>query len=171
MSGTYTDAGWTGTPAAISAALAGFGFQVNADNSVTVIDPSKQGAIVAVTGYRVLDGTAYVLIRSTSAIPLPAGVTEAGADHTAAISGVFMSDGTSPPTTIPSIAFFNRFTQAETAAIWQAAVASPAIGVGLMNGLAAGQIDLTSAAVKTWLDGLVTAGVLTNARETTILTP
>lgn len=167
---TYVDAGWTGTPAAVSAALASFGFQVNTDSTVSTIDPTKAGSVVAVTGYRELDGVAYVLIRSTAVIPLPAGVTAIGTGLTAALSGVFMS-GTTTPTTIPAVAFFNRFTQAETAAIWSAAIANPAIGVGLMNGLAAGSVDLASPTVKTWLDGLVAAGALTAARETVVLTP
>lgn len=167
---TYVDAGWSGTPAAVAAALAGYGYQVNSGNSTTQIDPTKQGSLVGVTGYTVLDGVAYVLVRSTAAIPLPTGVTALGPQTTAAIAGTFMS-GTTNPTSIPSLDFFNRFTPTETTAIWQAAVANPSIGVGLINGLAAGTIDLTSATVSTWLAALVTAGVITAARQTVILTP
>lgn len=171
MSGTYTDAGWSGTPAAISAALAGFGYQVNTDATVTVIDPSKAGPIVAVTGYHELDGTAYVLIRTSAAIPLPAGVTAIGPQTTAAISGVFMAGPDAPPSTIPAVEFFNRFTPAETQAVSAIALASPPVFAGLVNGLAAGQLDLTSPTLQAWMDGLVAAGALTADRKTIILTP
>lgn len=168
---TYIDAGWTGTPAAVIAALDSFGYQVNADSSVSLIDPTKVSSIVAIAGYRVLDDVAYVLVRSTASIPLPSGVSTIGPDHTTAISGVFMADGTAPPTVISAAEFFNRLTQAETGAIWAAAVAIPALGVGLMNGLATGSIDLTSPVLKTWLDGCVAAGAVTAEREIVILTP
>jgi hypothetical protein len=75
------------------------------------------------------------------------------------------------PTTISSLDFFNRFTDAEHAAIWAAATSTPAIGAGLTKGLAAGRIDLTAAELKAWVDGLVSVGVLTADRETAILTP
>ncbi len=168
---TYVDAGWTGTPSAVTAGLASYGFQANSNGTVTTIDPTLNTVgIIAVTGYAVLDGAAYVLVRSTATVPLPTGVTALGAQLRAAVSGVFMS-GTTTPTVIPAGAFFARFTQTETSAVWAAAQANNAIGVGLMQGLANGQIDLTSPVLKTWLDGLVTAGVITSARETVILTP
>lgn len=76
------------------------------------------------------------------------------------------------PTTITAIAFLDRFTPAEQAAVQQAAAAAPAtLGVGLTTGLAAGTINLTSVAMKAWMDGLVAAGAITAARETAILTP
>lgn len=73
-------------------------------------------------------------------------------------------------TVISSLDFFNRFTMDEHAAVWSATTTS-AIGVGLTQGLAAGRIDLTSPALKAWMDALVTAGVITADRETAILTP
>ena len=76
------------------------------------------------------------------------------------------------PTVITSIAFLDRFTAAEQAAVQQAAAAAPStIGVGLTTGLAAGTIDLTSPVLIAWMNALVTAGAITSARETTILTP
>lgn len=76
------------------------------------------------------------------------------------------------PTTILSIAFLDRFTAAEQGAVQQAAAAAPTtLGVGLTTGLAAGTIDLTSPTLKTWMDGLVSAGAITAARETAIVTP
>ena len=168
---TYIDAGWTGSPVNIEAALTSYGYQINADNSVALIDPTKVGSIVAVTGYRVLDGIAYILIRSTVQLVLPSGITALGPDHTSAISGVFMSDGTTPPSVIQSLVFFNRFTPTETAAIWAAAVGNPAIGVGLINGLAAGTVNLNSPTVIAWVGALVSASVITAARQTVVLTP
>ena len=76
------------------------------------------------------------------------------------------------PTVITSIAFLDRFTPAEQAAVQAAAAAAPTtLGVGLTTGLAAGTIDLTSPVLKVWMNGLVTAGAITSARETVILTP
>lgn len=75
------------------------------------------------------------------------------------------------PTTISAFDFFNRFTPDEHAAVWSAATANPAIGVGLTQGLAAGRIDLSSAVLKAWMDALVAVGAITAHRETAILTP
>ena len=76
------------------------------------------------------------------------------------------------PTVITSIAFLDRFTPAEQAAVQAAAAAAPTtLGVGLTTGLAAGTIDLISPVLKVWMNGLVTAGAITSARETVILTP
>lgn len=83
------------------------------------------------------------------------------------------------PTTITSLAFFNRFTAAEQAAVQQAAAAAPAtLGVGLTHGLVAGTVNLAGCpsacqdtTLKAWMDGLVTAGAITSARESAILTP
>src|SRR5437588_8385445 len=64
-------------------------------------------------------------------------------------------------TTISTSDFFDRFTPDEHAAVWTAATANAAIGVGLTQGLAMGRIDLTSAVLKAWMDGLVAAGAIT----------
>lgn len=168
MSGTYYDIRWSGSLANISAALAAQNWTVNADDSVVQAGTS---AIAAIVGGQVftLDGTSYVTLRATSQLALPANITDPGVAHAAALTGVFMSDA--PPSSISSAAFFKRFTDAESAAIWTAAGANPAIGVGLVHGLASGTIDLTDAVVKAWLDGLVQAGVLTVERQAIILTP
>ena len=76
-----------------------------------------------------------------------------------------------PPTSISALAFLQRFTQIEQAAIWQAAVATPAIGIGLQQGLATGTIDLNSPVVAQWLAALVAANAVTQERATVILTP
>jgi hypothetical protein len=75
------------------------------------------------------------------------------------------------PTTISADAFFTRFTAPEQSAVWSACVTNAPLGVALTNGLAAGSIDLTSSTVSTWMQGLVTAGAITQARMTAILTP
>jgi hypothetical protein len=75
------------------------------------------------------------------------------------------------PTTISAGAFFGRFTPAEQAAVQAAAIASPAISVGLLMGAAAGQVSLTGAPLIAWMASLVTAGAITSGRSTVILTP
>jgi hypothetical protein len=75
------------------------------------------------------------------------------------------------PTDIAVSAFFDRFTDAERAAIWPASVANAKLGVGLVQGLASGSVNLIGDEAKAWLDGLVTAGVITAERATEILTP
>ena len=83
------------------------------------------------------------------------------------------------PTTITSAAFLARFTTAEQAAVQSAAAAAPGtIGVGLTIGMVQGTVNLAgcpgacvNAQLKAWMDGLVSAGAITSARETAILTP
>ena len=83
------------------------------------------------------------------------------------------------PTTITSAAFLARFTTTEQAAVQSAAAAAPGtIGVGLTIGMVTGTVDLAgcpsacqNATLKTWMDGLVSAGAITATRETAILTP
>jgi hypothetical protein len=60
----------------------------------------------------------------------------------------------SPPQ-ISAAEFYSRFTDVEKAAIWTATSANPALGVGFIRGLAVGTIDLTSAELHAWMDGLV----------------
>lgn len=78
---------------------------------------------------------------------------------------------TPPSATISTSAFFARFTQAETLGVSAASNASAAINAGLVQGLAAGSVDLTSPVLKAWMDGLAQAGAITATRETAILTP
>lgn len=77
------------------------------------------------------------------------------------------------PTVISSIAFFDRFTSAESQAIWRAAASDPsgALGAALTQGLATGHVDLSSSLVKGWVAALVSTGAITNDRATAILTP
>ena len=83
------------------------------------------------------------------------------------------------PTTITSAQFLARFTSAEQAAVEGAAAAAPGtIGVGLTVGMVTGTVNLAgcptacqNVQLKAWMDGLVTAGAITAAREVAILTP
>lgn len=75
------------------------------------------------------------------------------------------------PTIIPAGVFFARFTDQERLAVQTACNASAALGVGLVNGLALGQITLNSDALKAWLDGLVSFGAITSGRKTELITP
>ena len=75
------------------------------------------------------------------------------------------------PTTITAGAFLARFTAAEQAAIQQACLTSPQLMLGLTTGLALGTINLTGSNLATWMQGLVTAGAVTQSRATAILAP
>jgi hypothetical protein len=75
------------------------------------------------------------------------------------------------PTTLSAGDFLARFTAAEQSAVQQACLANPQLMLGLTTGLAIGQIDLTGINLATWMQGLVTAGALTQARATAIITP
>jgi hypothetical protein len=88
----YVDTGWTSDPATLTLALAGFGFAVQPDNTITQTDPTLAGPISALTGYQVLDDQAYVLVRSLVSITPPAGISIAGPQLTRALTGVFMPD-------------------------------------------------------------------------------
>lgn len=72
---------------------------------------------------------------------------------------------------ISALAFFNRFTPAEQAAISAACLASPQLNAGLVNGLASGVIDLGGAPVSEWLDGLIAAGAIDVGRKSIVLEP
>lgn len=78
-----------------------------------------------------------------------------------------------PPksTVITALGFFGRFTPEERIAVQTATNLIPELGVGLINGLAAGAVDLLGETVIAWMDGLVRAGALTADRKTEILTP
>ena len=167
---TYIDTGWSGTPTDIANAVALYGWQI-ANGIAALIDPTKVGTVLGMVAGPLLDGVQYVLVRSSAALPAPTNITVVGPDHTAALAGVFMTDGTAPPTTIPVADFFARFTPTETGAVWVAAQQVPALGVGLMQGLANGAINLTSPVLAEWMAGLVQASVITQARHDTILTP
>lgn len=72
---------------------------------------------------------------------------------------------------VSAIDFFNRFTDPERVAVMAACSASPALNVGLVNGLAAGSVTLTSEKMAAWMAGLVAAGAITEERREEILTP
>jgi len=92
---------------------------------------------------------------------------------------VWVSQGNTPdpapvaprPTTISAGEFLARFTAAEQAAVQTACLASPQLMLGLTTGLALGQINLTGSNLATWMQGLVSAGAVTQARATEILAP
>lgn len=75
------------------------------------------------------------------------------------------------PSTITSGAFFLRFTSTEKAAVMAECMTNSTLMLGLVNGLAQGDIDLTGSVTSSWINALVTAGALTSARATEILTP
>lgn len=141
----------------------------------------------------------YVLVCGPSSCTAPGGTTQPAGTAL----GRILWDGTTPyapppgeravpdtgqavyqppaphPATITSLAFFNRFTAAEQAAVQRAAASAPTtLGVGLTHGLIAGTINLAGCpsacrdpTIKAWMDGLVAAAAITAARETAILTP
>lgn len=169
---TYTDARWAGTLAAITAALALYGFAVNADGTVVLADATKNTpGIVGVAGGRVttLDGISYVAPRSTSAIPTPTGLTDPGPQHMAAFAGVW-AEISNPPTTLSLDQFQQRFTDAERAAMALAISGDPALGVPLANATAAGAVDLGNPALAAWL-GEFPAGTFGAGRVAAITTP
>lgn len=76
-----------------------------------------------------------------------------------------------PQTSISALTFFSRFTPAEEIAVQAACSSNPQLGAGLTHGLASGTIDLTDAAVSSWLDGLIAAGAIAAARKAVLLQP
>jgi hypothetical protein len=75
------------------------------------------------------------------------------------------------PTVITPAAFLARFTDAERAAVRQAALDNAEIALGLTEGFAHGPIDLHNPLILPWMQELVTAGCLTQDRMTQIMTP
>jgi hypothetical protein len=123
----------------------------------------------------------YMLIANSTAIKRADGAIipddPANVDYQA--YQAFLAAGNAPapapvlpnPTTISAGAFLSRFTMLEQAAIQAACSASPTLALGLTMGLALGNIDLTGPTTTTWMQALVTAGAITAARSTVILTP
>jgi hypothetical protein len=78
----------------------------------------------------------------------------------------------SPPSVISVQAFWARFTPTEQAAIEAAAATTPAIAQAMTFALVVGAVNLlTGPIVTSWMASLVSAGVITSARSTAILTP
>jgi hypothetical protein len=77
-----------------------------------------------------------------------------------------------PPSVIPLVAFWARFTQAEQTAIETLAASTPAIASAMMFASLIGTVNLTSGPiVASFMTQLVSAGAITAARSATILTP
>jgi hypothetical protein len=77
-----------------------------------------------------------------------------------------------PPTVIPIANFWARFTPAEQSAIETYATTNASIAQAMTFGAVVGMVNLISGPiVTTWMAALVTAGVITSARSTAILTP
>ena len=166
------DAGLSGTPAAVAAALTARGFQVNADNTISMVDPTQNTDGLIVAGYRVVDGTAYILVRTPQALAIPAGLTVLGPQLTNAMVGVFLADTLPPPPSVISInAFFARLTATEKTAIIAGMASRPAVMQAIVRAALSDGVDLLAANTRTFMDTLVAAGFITTARENVVLTP
>lgn len=73
-----------------------------------------------------------------------------------------------PVTTMSTLTYFERFTDAEYAAVRQGPIA---LQRGLDSMIAAQYVDVTDPRVTTYLSTLVTAGIITEARKTELLAP
>jgi hypothetical protein len=166
------DVGLTGSPAAVAAALTAHGFQINADNTTTLTDPALNAAGLTVTGYRVIDGVAYVLVRTPASIPLPAGLSVVPPGLRAAITGEFEADTMPPPPTVISVnQWFNRFTAAEKTFIRANLATHPAWGTAIVGWALSDGVDLLAPATATAVDVLIAGGGVAAARKVVILTP
>jgi hypothetical protein len=76
-----------------------------------------------------------------------------------------------PSSVITSLAFHNRFTDAEQLAVATAATSNPNVFNFYLLLALAGTVDLANAIVIAGVDALSTAGVITSDRATQILTP
>jgi len=76
----YYDSHWHGAPADVTAALTALGWTADGSGA-----PQYAGLLPT----RTLDGITYVAVRATTALTLPAGLTETGPDLSAAVLGVW----------------------------------------------------------------------------------
>jgi hypothetical protein len=76
-----------------------------------------------------------------------------------------------PPTTLTPYEFLERFTPSEQLAVQTVCSSNMTLLVGLTTGIASGSVSLSDPNVVNWVNGLVTAGAITSARATAILTP
>lgn len=73
-----------------------------------------------------------------------------------------------PATSMSTLTYFERFTDAEYAAVRQGPIA---LQRGLDSMIAAQFVDVTDPRVTTYLDALVTTGIITDARKAELLAP
>ncbi len=73
-----------------------------------------------------------------------------------------------PVTSMSTLTYFERFTDAEYAAVRQGPIA---LQRGLDSLIAAQYVDVADPRVTTYLSALVTAGIITEARKTELLAP
>lgn len=166
------DIGLSGTPTAVVAALAAHGLQLNADNTITLIDPAQNSAGLSVAGYREIDGLAYILVRTPNAIALPAGLAVVSQQMREALVGVFLADAPpAPPSVISVNAFFARWTPAEKVAVIAGMASRPAVMQGIVRAALSDGVDLLAPLTSTFMDTLVTAGFITAQRKIVVLTP
>jgi hypothetical protein len=134
--------------------------------------PLSTAALVYLTG---LLQTACPQVTGTDGISViwyQSGATCQAAAQTAMTN--FLANPVVPnPGTIPLASFLGRFTQAQMATIWKAAQTDGTgqIGGGLMYVQSNQQITLTDPNITAWMAAVVTAGALTQAQATAILTP
>ena len=133
------------------------GFFTSAYHSADVM-PADAMVISAALHQQMLDGQAAGQMITADATGLPAL-----AARPVAIAA--------PPTKLAPLDFMHRFTDAELTAIYTAAQSNVPVAIYIGKCTAAGYIDLLDPLTKSGLDALVSAGLLTAARETTILTP
>jgi hypothetical protein len=124
--------------------------------------------------YQLTSGTAIVREADQATIPADA----ANSDYAAYLAWLAAGNTAdpaavvAPPGVIPVNAFWARFTPTEQAAIQTASATTPSIAQAMTFAMLIGQVNLLGGPIVTaWMANLVTAGVITSARSTAILTP
>jgi uncharacterized membrane protein len=160
-----TDYLWNGSLADVNAAI-----YVSVVNPLTQVATNQLVAGYSVIGPTVMDGVAYVNVRTDAVLTTPAGLSVIGVQLSRSVLGDWADVPVIPPTTIiATIDFMMRLTFAERSGLIVAARTDNQLADILVQLGCATTIDVTNAAVISAVDYMVSATDLTAPRGAQIL--
>lgn len=146
------DLRWSGSPAAIDAALTTLGYPDTPDPRVLAFGPVTDATVAG-------QPVRFALIRASEDIPAPAGVFDEPGAVSEGVVGVFMEG---PSVVNPSpLEWMDRISRETQARLYAAAQASPALGFFLFRLGAAREVDPAHPETIAGVDAAVAAGLLT----------
>lgn len=147
------DIRWSGTTAAIDAALATLGYPDTPDPRVLAFGPVTDGTVAG-------QAVRFALIRATEEIPAPAGVFNEPGVISESVVGVFM-EGPMPAIKPTPLEWMDRIPRETQVRLYAAAQALPALGFFLFRLGAAREVDPGHPDTIAGVDAATAAGLLT----------
>jgi hypothetical protein len=156
---------WHGSPAAMTSALTSIGWAPEGTQAAVAMPAYILGIVPPVLGSYGGESTWTALIRSTTPLAFPEGITPVPADMNPDPRVALGVIASLSPRVITASAFYSRFTQAERIAMR----AVPEFNDAEVFALAQGKVNLDSEEIDRLFEAAVTLGVLTNERAAQIL--